>query len=103
MKRKEKAKKKPEKEKGIGGGSFIAAGIIVMLVPAILYIIFGDFASFLQMCTRPFSSIDIDGMIVSCTELRFVYVLSYFCLLFGAILVIFGLGKKIIETKKKFG
>ncbi len=89
-----------EEKKRIGGGSFIASGIVVMLVPAIFYIVLGDFNSFLQNCALPFSTVDIDGMILSCTELRFVYVLSYFCLLFGSILVIFGLAKKIIESKK---
>ncbi|NIM46936.1 MAG: hypothetical protein GTN40_02135 [Candidatus Aenigmarchaeota archaeon] len=95
-----KKKEKPKEVKGIGGGSFITAGIVVMLVPAILYIIFGDFTSFLKHCVIPFSSVDIGGFIVTCMELRFIYVLSYFCLFFGLILVIFGLGKKIIETKK---
>jgi len=89
-----------EEKKRIGGGSFIASGILVMLVPAIFYIVFGDFNSFLENCALPFSTVDIDGMILSCTEIRFVYVLSYFCLLFGSVLVILGLGKKIIESKK---
>jgi len=95
-----KKKGKPEKEKGIGGSSFIVAGIVVMLVPAILYIILGDFTLFLQKCAIPISTVDIGGILLSCTELRFVYVLSYFCLFFGLILVIWGLVKKIIESKK---
>jgi len=97
MKKKEKAVKK----RGIGGGSFIVAGIIVMLVPSIFYVVLGDFFSLLQNCALPFSTVDIgNGMIINCTELRFIYVLSYFCLLFGLILIILGLAKKIIESKK---
>jgi hypothetical protein len=89
-----------EKKQSIGGTSFMAAGIVVMMVPAIFYIFLGDFNSFLQRCNLPFSTIDIDGMIINCTEIRFVYVLSYFCLLFGLILVTLGLAKKIMEQKK---
>ena len=97
MKKREETKKK----QGIGGGSFIAAGIVVMLVPAIFYIALGDFVSLLQKCNLPFSIVDLgNGMIFDCTELRFVYVLSYFCLFFGLILIIWGLAKKIIEQKK---
>ncbi len=96
----EKKNKKPKEGRGIGGGSFIAAGIVVMLIPAILYIILGDFTLFLQRCSVPISNVDIGGIILSCTELRFVYVLSYFCLFFGLILIIWGLVKKIIERKK---
>ena len=90
-----------KKNQGIGGGSFIVAGIVVMLVPAIFYVILGDFTSLIQNCNLPFSTVEIgNSMIVSCTELRFVYVLSYFCLLFGAILIILGLGKKILDQRK---
>ncbi len=94
-------KKKPKTKKHwIGGGSFIASGIVVILIPAILYIIFGDFTVYLQECSVSFSTIDIGGMTTSCIELRFIYVLSYFCLLFGLILIILGIAKKIIESKK---
>jgi len=93
--------KKPKKEKGIGGGSFIAAGIVVMIIPAIFYVLLGDFVSLMQNCTMPFSTVDIgDGTVINCMELRFVYVLSYFCLFFGLILIVWGLAKKIIEAKK---
>ena len=96
-----KNKIEPKKKQGAGGGSFIAAGIIVMLVPSIFYIILGDFVSLMNNCNMPFATVDIgNNMIVRCTELRFSYVLSYFCLLFGLILVILGIAKKIMEQKK---
>ena len=88
------------KKQGIGGGSFIAAGIVVTLIPAIFYIIFGDFVVLLQNCGPLSSTIDIDGIFINCIELRFVYVLSYFCIFFGLILIIWGLAKKIIEARK---
>jgi hypothetical protein len=90
------------KKQGAGGISFIAAGIVVMLVPSIFYIILGDFVSLMSSCNMPFATVDIgNNMIVGCTELRFSYVLSYFCLLFGMILVILGIAKKVIEQKSK--
>ncbi len=92
--------KKSKKKEEIGGGSFIAAGIVVTFVPAIFYIIFGDFVSLLKNCSLPFSTVDIDGMILNCIEIRFVYVLSYFCIFFGLLLVVWGLAKKIMEAKK---
>jgi len=96
-----KNKIEPKKKQGAGGGSFIAAGIVVMLVPSIFYIILGDFVSLMSNCNMPFATVDIgSNMIVRCTELRFSYVLSYFCLLFGLILVILGIAKKIMEQKK---
>jgi hypothetical protein len=96
-----KNKVEPKKKQGAGGISFIAAGIVVMLVPSIFYIILGDFVSLMNNCNMPFATVDIgNNMIVRCTELRFSYVLSYFCLLFGMILVILGIAKKIIEQKK---
>lgn len=96
-----KIKEEPKKKQGVGGVSFIVAGIVVMLVPAIFYIMFGDFASLLKSCAVPFSTVDVgNGMIVNCVELRFVYVLSYFCILLGLILVVLGITKKIMEQKK---
>jgi hypothetical protein len=96
-----KNKVEPNKKQSTGGTSFIASGIVVMLVPSIFYVILGDFVSLMSNCNMPFDTVDIgNNMIVRCTELRFSYVLSYFCLLFGMILVILGIAKKIMEQKK---
>ncbi len=96
-----KNKIEPKKKQGAGGGSFIAAGIVVMLVPSIFYIVLGDFISLLSNCNLPFATVNIgNDMIIRCTELRFSFVLSYFCLLFGMILVILGIAKKVMEQKK---
>jgi hypothetical protein len=96
-----KNKVEPKKKQSNSGISFIAAGIVVMLVPSIFYIILGDFVSLMNNCNMPFATVDIgNNMIVGCTELRFSYVLSYFCLLFGMILVILGIAKKVMEQKK---
>jgi len=96
-----KNKVEPKKKQSTGGISFIASGIVVMLVPSIFYVILGDFVSLMSNCNMPFATVDIgNNMIVRCTELRFSYVLSYFCLLFGMILVILGIAKKIMEQKK---
>ena len=97
-------KKVPEKQQtGIGGGSFIVSGIVVMLVPAIFFVLLGDFTYLIKSCALPFSTIDIgNGTLVNCMELRFVYSLSYFCVLCGLILVILGLSKKILEQLKSF-
>ena len=97
-------KKVPEKQSiGISGISFIIAGVVVMLVQAIFFVILGDFISLIKGCTLPLSSVDIgDGTLVSCMELRFVYSLSYFCVILGLILLILGLSKKILEQIKSF-
>jgi len=90
---------KPKKR--IGGGSFIASGILGILVPSIFYIVLGDFNSFLQECNLPFSTVNIgNDMMVNCTEIRLVFVISYICVFFGLIFVILGIAKKIIEFKK---
>jgi len=101
-KRKHKVKKEEIKPKRkIGGGSFIASGILSILVPAMFYVVLGDFSSFLEECSLPFSSVDIgNDMIVNCTEMRFVYILSFLCVFFGAIFIIYGLAKKIKGMKK---
>jgi hypothetical protein len=96
MKKKQNFKQKQE----IGGISFMAAGMIVILVPEIFFIVLGDFTQLISKCTMPFGSVDIgNNMVIDCTQLRFVYVLSFFCLLLGLILIILGLAKKIIEQK----
>jgi hypothetical protein len=96
-----KNKVEPKEKQSIGGISFIVSGIVVMLVPSIFYVILGDFVSLMSNCNMPFATVDIgNNMIVGCTELRFSYVLSYFCLLFGMILVILGIAKKVMEQKK---
>ena len=96
-----KNKVEPIKKQSASGLSFMAAGIVVMLVPSIFYIVLGDFISLMHSCGEPFATVDIgNNMIIRCTELRFTYVLSYFCLLFGMMLVILGIAKKIMEQKK---
>ncbi len=103
--KKHEVSKKEEKKtkKRIGGGSFIASGILGILVPAIFYIVLGDFNSFLQNCALPFSTVDIgNSMIVNCTEIRLVYVISYLSVFFGSIFIVWGLAKKLIELKKSF-
>jgi hypothetical protein len=96
MKKKQNLKKKQE----VGGISFMAAGMIIILVPEIFFIVLGDFTQLISKCTMPFGSVDIgNNMVMDCTQLRFVYVLSFFCLLLGLILIILGLAKKIIEQK----
>jgi len=105
MKKKHKILKKEEIKtiKRIGGGSFIASGILGILVPAIFYIVLGDFNSFLENCALPFSTVDIGNeMIVNCTEIRLVYVISYLSVFFGLIFIAWGIAKKIIELKKSF-
>ena len=102
MKKKTVRKKKEvqKQRQTVGGVSFMAAGIVIILVPEIFFIVLGDFTSLVSKCTMPFGSVEIgNNMIVDCMELRFTYVLSYFCLLLGLILVILGLAKKILEEK----
>ncbi|NIM46937.1 MAG: hypothetical protein GTN40_02140 [Candidatus Aenigmarchaeota archaeon] len=104
-KRKYKHRMSKEEEikpkKSIGGGSFIASGILGILVPSIFYIVLGDFNSFLQECNLPFSTVNIgNDMIVNCTEIRLVFVISYICVFFGLIFIILGVAKKIIEMKR---
>lgn len=95
-----KRKEKPKQKQGIGGVSFMAAGMIVIFVPEIFFVMLGDFTQLVSRCNMPFGSVDIgNNMIVDCMQLRFAYVLSYFCLLLGLVLVILGLAKKIIEQK----
>ena len=92
---------KAEKKRGISGESFIVAGTVVMVTPSIFYILLGDFVSLLKHCDLPLSSVNIgNNVMISCIELRFDYVMTYFCLLFGSILIILGLIKKIREQKK---
>ena len=87
-------------KQSIGGISFIFAGMVIILVPEIFFIFLGDFTQLINKCTMPFGTVDIgNNMVMSCAELRFVYVLSSFCLLLGLILVILGIAKKIIEEK----
>ena len=106
IKRRKYKHRTPKKEevkpkKRIGGGSFIASGVLSILVPAMFYVVLGDFSSFLQDCSLPFSDVNIGSdMIVNCTEMRLVYVISFLCVFFGAILIIYGLAKKIVEIKK---
>jgi len=91
-----------KKENGIGGNSFIVAGIIMMLIPMIFFIILGDINLLLKNCTLTFSSVDLgNGTMITCLELRFIYALSYFCILLGSILIILGLIKKITEKSFK--
>lgn len=92
--------KSKEKHNNTGGISFLIGGIIVALVPALFFVILGDFIQLANKCSMPFDSVDIgNNTIVDCTQIRFVYVLSYFCLLLGSILIILGIAKKIIEQK----
>ncbi len=107
--KKKKVKKKPKTlkkekikpKKKIGGGSFIASGILSIMVPAIFYIVLGDFTAFMGSCGLPFSSVDIGNeMIVNCTELRLVFVLSFLFVFIGLILVVWGLAKKIIKMRE---
>jgi PGF-pre-PGF domain-containing protein len=93
-------KEEHKKRQIFTGTSFIVAGVVVTLVPAILYIVFGDIGSILKYCNLPFSTVDIgSNTMINCVELRFYFVLSCFCLLFGSILIIWGLIKKAIELK----
>ncbi|NIO45166.1 MAG: hypothetical protein GTN36_06490, partial [Candidatus Aenigmarchaeota archaeon] len=51
-KRKTKIQKEEVKpKKRIGGGSFIASGVLSILVPAMFYVVLGDFGAFLQDCS----------------------------------------------------
>lgn len=94
-------KKEEKKSKKIGGGSFILSGIISILTPAMFYIVLGDFNSFLKECALPFSTVNIgNDMIVNCTEIRLVYIISFLGVFFGLILIVWGFAKKIIELKK---
>jgi PGF-pre-PGF domain-containing protein len=100
--RKQKTQKISVVKQGISGGSFLASGIVVTIVPAIIYIFLGNFVSLLQYCTLPFSAVNLgNNVITNCIELRFYYTLSYFCLLFGLILIMWGLIKKVVEEKYK--
>lgn len=87
-------------KQGVGGISFIAAGMVVIFVPEIFFIILGDFVSLVSKCNMPFGNVDIgNNMIIDCLQLRFAYVLSFFCILLGLILIILGLAKKIMDQK----
>jgi len=102
IKRKELIKQKEivKQKQGVGGVSFMVAGMVIIFIPEIFFILLGDFTQLVSKCSMPFGSIDIgNNMIISCTEMRFVYVLSFFCLLLGLILIILGIAKKIMEQK----
>ena len=95
-----KSKQKITTKQEIGGVSFMVAGMVVILVPEIFFVILGDFISLVSKCNMPFGSVDIgNNMIIDCVQLRFAYVLSFFCVLLGLILIILGLAKKIIDQK----
>jgi len=90
----------PEKKK-IGGGAFIASGVFTILTPAIFFIVLGDFFSLIKDCSLPYATVDIgEGLIVNCSEIRLIYIISFIAVFIGIILVIWGLAKKVIDYKK---